>query len=103
MVNAQQKQVSAKIKNGDYLFSANGMTIEFPGFLKAYVEGKDDPEAALDDREVRLPKLASGDAIDCDSLNPTEHETKPPARYTEAALVQKMEKEEKKTHKSHNL
>lgn len=93
MVNAQQKQVSVKFEVGKGLFSASGMTIEFPGFLKAYVEGSDDPDAALDNREVRLPKLQKGQNVGCESIKVTEHETKPPARYTEATLVQTMEKE----------
>ncbi|MNK06243.1 DNA topoisomerase 1 [compost metagenome] len=93
MVDARQKQVSAKIQVGDALFGASGMTIEFPGFLRAYVEGSDDPEADLAEREVRLPALKVKDAIKCAKLDPTSHETKPPARYTEASLVQTMEKE----------
>lgn len=93
MVNAQQKQISVKFEVGEGLFSTSGMTIEFPGFLKAYVEGTDDPEAALDDREVRLPNLKKGDKVNCSELKATDHETKPPARYTEATLVQTMEKE----------
>lgn len=93
MVDSRQKQVSAKIQVGPALFSTSGMTIEFPGFLRAYVEGSDDPEADLQDREIRLPKLAAKDTPKCASTTPTEHETKPPARYTEASLVQKMEKE----------
>ena len=93
MVNARQKQVSVKLQIADVIFSASGMTIEFPGYLKAYVEGSDDPDAALDNREVRLPQLAQGDVVDCKDLKPTEHETKPPPRFTEATLVQTMEKE----------
>lgn len=93
MVDARQKQVSAKITVGDALFGASGMTIEFPGFLRAYVEGSDDPEADLAEREVRLPALKTKDAVKCAKLDPTSHETKPPARYTEASLVQTMEKE----------
>lgn len=93
MVDARQKQVSAKIQVGDALFGASGMTIEFPGFLRAYVEGSDDPEADLAEREVRLPALKVKDSIKCAKLDPTSHETKPPARYTEASLVQTMEKE----------
>ncbi len=93
MVNAQQNQVGVKFSVGEATFSASGMTIVFPGFLKAYVEGKDDPEGALEDREVRLPKLKKGDGVECLETTPKEHETKPPARYTEAGLVQKMEKE----------
>jgi DNA topoisomerase I, bacterial len=93
MVDARQKQVSAKIQVGDALFGASGMTIEFPGFLRAYVEGSDDPEADLAEREVRLPALKVKDLIKVLKLDPTSHETKPPARYTEASLVQTMEKE----------
>lgn len=93
MVDARQKQVSVKIEVDDSLFSANGMTIEFPGFLRAYVEGSDDPEAQLQDREVRLPLLKQKDSLSLKKLETTEHETKPPARYTEASLVQTMEKE----------
>ncbi|WP_413585062.1 type I DNA topoisomerase [Bdellovibrio sp. HCB274] len=93
MVDARQKQVSAKISVGDAIFGASGMTIEFPGFLRAYVEGSDDPEADLAEREVRLPALKAKDALKCIKLDPTSHETKPPARYTEASLVQTMEKE----------
>ncbi|MCB0413260.1 MAG: type I DNA topoisomerase [Bdellovibrionales bacterium] len=93
MVDAKQLQVRAQIEVGDALFNASGMTIEFPGFLKAYVEGKDDPEQALQDREVHLPKLKVGEKLKCKAVSPQEHETKPPARYTEASLVQKLESE----------
>jgi DNA topoisomerase-1 len=97
MVDAKQKQVSVKIKaaNGsdEVGFSASGMTIEFPGFLRAYVEGSDDPEGDLEAREVRLPQLKVGDKVQCNRLEATDHETKPPARFTEASLVQIMEKE----------
>jgi DNA topoisomerase-1 len=72
------------------LFSAGGRTITFPGFLKAYVEGTDD-SADLDDKETRLPELAPDDALAVQRLEPVGHETRPPARYTEASLVQKME------------
>ncbi len=93
MVDARQKQVTAKIQAGDAVFGASGMTIEFPGFLRAYVEGSDDPEADLAEREVRLPALKVRENLQCQKLDPTSHETKPPARYTEASLVQTMEKE----------
>lgn len=93
MVNSKQKQLSVKIEAGDALLAASGMTIEFPGFLKAYVEGKDDPDQALDDREVKIPKLSKGDKVSSEKIEAKDHETKPPARFTEATLVQKMEKE----------
>lgn len=93
MTEARQKQLQVKIEAGPAIFNATGMTIEFPGFLRAYVEGSDDPEADLAEREVRLPALKAGDQISCKQLNSTDHETKPPARFTEASLVQTMEKE----------
>lgn len=93
MVDARQKQVSAKIKAGDAIFAASGMTIEFPGFLRAYVEGSDDPDAELAEREIRLPEMKVKDTPLCQRLEATAHETKPPARFTEATLVQTLEKE----------
>lgn len=93
MTDSRQKQVSAKIQAGEAIFNATGMTIEFPGYLRAYVEGSDDPEAELQEREVRLPALKARDVVSSSKLEPTSHETKPPARYTEASLVQTMEKE----------
>lgn len=93
MTDARQKQVSAKITAGDALFSTAGTSIEFPGFLRAYVEGSDDPEADLEARDVKLPQLKVNDSLIARKVEPTSHETKPPARYTEASLVQVMEKE----------
>jgi DNA topoisomerase-1 len=93
MTDAKQKQVSAKLTVGDALFSSSGTTIEFPGFLRAYVEGSDDPEADLESRDVKLPQLKVNDSVKANKVEPTAHETKPPARFTEASLVQTMEKE----------
>ncbi len=72
-------------------FAASGRTITFPGFLRAYVEGSDDPEAALDDQERPLPQMREGDPLIVDSITAEGHETKPPARYTEASLVKRLE------------
>ncbi len=72
------------------VFGAGGRTITFPGFLKAYVQGRDE-SAELDDEEASLPELGEGDGVAVQRLEPTGHETRPPARYTEASLVQKME------------
>jgi len=91
MSNSEQKLMSVKIKADQAVFAASGLTVEFPGFLKAYVEEKE--EDSGDDREVRLPKLKVGDKVKCSKIEIVEHETKPPARYTEASLVQTMEKE----------
>jgi DNA topoisomerase I len=72
-------------------FSASGRTISFPGFLRAYVEGTDDPDAALDDRESPLPPLEVGQSLTASAVVPSGHATSPPARYTEASLVKKLE------------
>ncbi len=72
-------------------FSASGKVIQFPGYLRAYVEGEDDPEAELADREVHLPPMSEGDTVSVDDLEPGSHTTQPPARYTEASLVKAME------------
>ncbi|MFG2824129.1 type I DNA topoisomerase [Kitasatospora sp. NPDC048365] len=78
----------------DVEFSASGKIITFHGFLKAYVEGADDPNAELDDRERRLPQVTEGDPLAADRLTPEGHATKPPARYTEASLVKELEDRE---------
>ncbi|MFD1539020.1 type I DNA topoisomerase [Nonomuraea guangzhouensis] len=75
-------------------FSASGRTITFYGFLKAYVEGADDPSTDRDDSEKRLPNLVEGDALSVSRLDVAGHSTKPPARYTEASLVKELEDRE---------
>lgn len=70
---------------------ASGRTLDFPGFLRAYVEGSDDPTAALEDRETPLPPLSEGERVTAESVKAESHETQPPARYTEASLVQALE------------
>jgi DNA topoisomerase I len=74
-------------------FGASGKVISFHGFLKAYVEGSDDPEAELDDNQRRLPQLAEREPLRVidDSLRPAEHATRPPARFTEATLIKELE------------
>ncbi len=74
----------------DVVFSSSGRVITFHGFLKAYVEGTDDG-GAKDDQESRLPALEQGDAVSAASLSANGHETKPPARYTEATLIKELE------------
>lgn len=73
-------------------FKASGKKILFPGFFRAYVEGSDDPEAAIENQEIFLPEMKEGDATDLHKLESIAHETKPPARYTEATLVKELEK-----------
>ncbi|MGH2928169.1 MAG: DNA topoisomerase, partial [Solirubrobacteraceae bacterium] len=75
-------------------FSASGKVINFYGFLKAYVESNDDQAADRDDQERRLPSLAEGQPLGAERIAPSEHSTKPPARYTEASLVKELEDRE---------
>lgn len=77
----------------EYTFRATGQTIEFPGFMRAYVEGFDHPEEELAQQEKLLPALGQNDELDLKKLDPLQHFTKPPARYTEASLVKKLESE----------
>ncbi len=74
-------------------FKASGKEIKFPGYFRAYVEGSDDPDAALVNQEIPLPVLNEGASISCKKIDSLSHETKPPARFTEASLVKELEKE----------
>ncbi|WP_045866076.1 type I DNA topoisomerase [Streptomyces sp. WMMB 714] len=88
-------RVGGRASDGrDAEFSATGKIITFHGFLKAYVEGSDDPNAELDDRERRLPHVTEGDPLTAEDLTADGHATKPPARYTEATLVKELEERE---------
>ncbi|EFF92284.1 DNA topoisomerase [Streptomyces sp. e14] len=93
--NSVTVKIGGRAADGrDVEFSASGKTITFHGFLKAYVEGADDPNAELDDRERRLPQVAEGDALGAEEITVDGHATKPPARYTEASLVKELEERE---------
>ena len=93
MANARLKLTTATIAVEDALFRASGRTVLFPGYFRAYVEGNDDPEAALESQDSPLPPLTLQEILECLDLNSVGHETKPPARYTEATLVKALEAE----------
>ncbi|MDJ0735335.1 MAG: type I DNA topoisomerase [Nostocaceae cyanobacterium] len=93
MADSRQTQISVQLQVEDAGFRSSGKRIDFPGFLRAYVEGSDDPEAALEDQEIILPNLQVGDHPRCTDLEAIGHETQPPARYTEATLVKTLESE----------
>ncbi|MDZ7694779.1 MAG: topoisomerase C-terminal repeat-containing protein [Balneolaceae bacterium] len=73
-------------------FKTSGKKILFPGYFRAYVEGSDDPEAALENQENFLPELTEGEEVEEHGVEPISHETKPPSRFTEATLVKELEK-----------
>jgi len=93
MADSRQTHVTLQTQVEDAGFRSSGKRIDFPGFLRAYVEGSDDPDAALEDQEVILPPLKVGDKPNCKDLEAIGHETQPPARYTEASLVKMLESE----------
>jgi DNA topoisomerase I len=96
-------EFTAEASSGELsVFTASGKTIEFAGFRRAYVEGSDDPAAELEDQETVLPACRTGDLVHAAEtgapgpivflgLEPRRHETQPPARYTEAALIKELE------------
>ncbi|MBD2422671.1 type I DNA topoisomerase [Cyanobium sp. FACHB-13342] len=93
MADARLTMLSVELQSGDASFRASGKRIDFAGFFRAYVEGSDDPDAALEGQEVLLPALKVGDSPTCKAVEALGHQTQPPARYSEAALVKMLEKE----------
>jgi DNA topoisomerase-1 len=92
MRDAEGTRVSVSILVDEALFKASGKTISFPGFLRAYVEGSDDPEADLAEQERNLPPLKQGDSVVAAAYDVLKHSTQPPARYTEGSLIKELEK-----------
>ncbi|WP_442599486.1 type I DNA topoisomerase [Neobacillus sp. D3-1R] len=88
MASAIMDTMSVDLKNGNVIFRANGSKVKFPGFMKVYVEGTDDQ---TDERDKLLPNLAEGDVIVKKDIDPKQHFTQPPPRYTEARLVKTLE------------
>lgn len=87
-----QVRIGGEASSGrDAEFATSGKVISFAGFLRAYVEGSDDPDADLEDKERRLPAMVEGDQLEHEEIEPRGHATKPPARYTEASLVKRLE------------
>ena len=90
-------EITADDPDGPAVFGASGKAIQFAGYLRAYVEGTDDPAAELGDKETLLPTLSVGDLVTADGplalegLEPLGHETVPPPRYTDASLVKRLE------------
>ena len=91
MLPAKLKQTSIIISNQEMEFKASGQIIIFPGYMKIYVEGKDNPDAELANKEKILPELSVNEELLCSNLTAHAHKTNPPSRFTEASLVKEME------------
>ena len=91
MKSAKLMQTAVTIKNQKAEFRANGQVILFPGYMRVYVEGRDNPDKDLANKEKILPALDVGEKLNCKSLESESHNTKPPARFTEASLVKSLE------------
>ncbi len=91
MADARGRRLSVTIEGEGCVFQVSGKTIDFPGYLRAYVEGSDDPDAELADQEKALPPLVEGQSLKPLSIEAKEHITQPPGRYSEAALTKALE------------
>ncbi|MEX2119293.1 MAG: type I DNA topoisomerase [Pirellulales bacterium] len=91
MADARGRRISITIEGGEATFQVGGKTIDFPGYLRAYVEGADDPQAELADRETVLPDVQVGQVLACQAMEPKGHTTQPPGRYNEATLTRALE------------
>ncbi len=91
MADARGHRITITVQAEEAIFQVSGRTIDFPGYLRAYVEGSDDPEARLADQDDVLPSVAVGEQLRCRHLQPKSHTTKPPNRYSEASLTRALE------------
>jgi DNA topoisomerase I len=91
MADAKGHRVTITTDVDGAKFQVSGKTIDFPGFLRAYVEGSDDPQADLADRETILPAVKEGESLDLKQLLTKSHSTTPPSRFSEAALTRMLE------------
>ncbi len=80
--------VRVDLNNNDVIFRSNGQTLKFNGFLRVYEEGTDEKE---EDKENRIPELSENDEVKSEKIDPKQHFTQPPPRYTEARLVKTLE------------
>jgi DNA topoisomerase-1 len=91
MADARGRRITITIEGEGCVFQVSGKTIDFPGYLRAYVEGSDSPEVELADQESILPSVEVGEALECIDMTAKEHSTQPPSRFSEAALTKALE------------
>jgi len=90
MAPAVYDQTGFDIQVGDALFRATGQQLKFDGFMRIYIEGQDEAD---DEQEALLPDLRQGDALKLLSLDPRQHFTQPPPRFTQATLIKELEED----------
>ncbi|CAM3931519.1 type I DNA topoisomerase [Bacillus paramycoides] len=88
MASAIMDTVTARLINNNVQFRASGSVVKFPGFMKVYVESKDD---GAEEKDKMLPPLEVGETVFSKDIEPKQHYTQPPPRYTEARLVRTLE------------
>ncbi len=91
MKEAKMMSTVVEVSDGEHVFGASGKQIVFAGFLKAYVQGSDDPEEELENQEKILPEMKEGERADLSKMDVKGHQTKPVARFTEASLIKDLE------------
>ncbi len=91
MADARGRRITITVSGSGAVFQVGGRTIDFAGYLRAYVEGSDDPAADLAEQETVLPAVSVGERLECRDLETKSHTTQPPARYSEASLTRALE------------
>ena len=101
MADARGRRTTITIEGEGCVFQVSGKTIDFPGYLRAYVEGSDTPEAELADQETVLPSVTVGESLKCSDMTAKEHSTQAPSRYSEAALDQSARRTRHRSARAH--
>jgi DNA topoisomerase-1 len=91
MADSRGRRITITVAGGGAVFQVGGKTIDFAGYLRAYVEGSDDPQGDLAEQDTVLPDVAVGEQLQCRKLDPVSHTTQPPPRYSEASLTRALE------------
>ena len=91
MADVRGRRITITVEGEGAVFQTGGKTVDFPGYLRAYVEGSDDPEADLAEKDRILPSVVVGEPVSCRELESKSHTTQPPARFSEASLTRALE------------
>jgi DNA topoisomerase-1 len=91
MADSRGRRITITVAGGGAVFQVGGKIIDFAGYLRAYVEGSDDPQGDLAEQDTVLPDVAIGEQLSCQKLEPISHTTQPPPRYSEASLTRALE------------